>query len=289
MLAPLSVNAAKKKSQPEELPLPELPQNAHIAVKVPRESSVVFHARVNYDRIDVGHGSFLYPAPDAASFIVGVLTHALLVGSMKDKKKQEKQRAADVMLTPYMRVIENFKYDDLLTNSISAYEARKKDTTTVTNIDAAPGDYVLESAPVFLMIPTEDALLVQNTVALYSSSDPQTLLYRNSVEIVSDSPAEAYKRSTWLENDGEKLKEVSTQLYAMSLEIILDNIFDRHPRRKMPQQTFRYFEGPRKKIERGELVTQDCHRFLMKTLWGTLKSAQIYQKEEDIEACLKLQ
>ena len=289
MLLPAAVYPAKRNTKPEELPLPNIPGDAHIAIKVPEQTSVVYHAKVNYDRIDVGHGSFLYPAPDAASFIVGVLTHALLVGSMKDKKKKEKQLAADTMLSPYQAVIENFHYDELLAGSISVFEADKNDDSTISNFDIRQGDFVLETAPVFLMLPTEDALVIQNTVALYSNGNPEKLLYRNSVEVVSDKPLENYKRSKWLENDGEKLKEVSTQLYAQSLKIVMDSIMNRHPRRKMPQQTFRYYEGQRKKIERGELVVQDCRRFLMKTLWNTLKSAQIYQKEKDVEACLKLQ
>lgn len=135
-----------------------------------------------------------------------------------------------------------------------------------------PGlERLVESTPVFSLTQDQSAIVLENIISIYYRAAP-TAVYQNIIKVVSQAKAETDLVNFWTANQGEKLKEESTRLFADSLDIALNDMASDAAKDGNPQKTFRYLEGRAEKMERGQLVSERCGRAVIKTLRGGLMS-----------------
>ena len=56
----------------------------------------------------------LYPAPNVAGLLAGLVTHGLLIGNGRRLEANRLQETADKVLEPYRATIGEFRYEELL-------------------------------------------------------------------------------------------------------------------------------------------------------------------------------
>jgi hypothetical protein len=122
------------------------------------------------------------------------------------------------------------------------------------------------------MTQDQRALILENALAIYRPGAPSVAAYRNTIKVVSMPYDRTDLLSFWSENDGEKLKDESARLVARSLDIGMSDAIGRLSGYSNSHKTFRYFEGGTEKMERAQLIREDCERVLIKTLRGWLMS-----------------
>jgi hypothetical protein len=78
----------------------------------------------------------------------------------------------------------------------------------------------------------------------------------------------------WNANDGVAIKTESVRLLAESLDLALDEIATGLGQDR-PQRTVRYMEGKAEKMERGQILKEQCNRVVLKNLRGWLMSVSV--------------
>lgn len=130
----------------------------------------------------------------------------------------------------------------------------------------------VESTPVFSLTQDQSAIILENIISVHDHAIPSTVVYQNTVKVVSQARKETDLVGFWTANQGETLKEESTRLFADSLDIALNEAANGADKDSNPQKTFRYLEGSVEKMERGQLISNRCGRVVIKTLRGGLMS-----------------
>ena len=80
---------------------------------------------------------------------------------------------------------------------------------------------------------------------------------------------------TWLADQGKRLKEISAWLFSESLKIAMSAAYSGADTTEQPVRTIRYFEGSAEKMERAQVISEQCGRMVIKTLRGALMSVPI--------------
>lgn len=245
-------------------------------LRVPPGEQIAYRGKADFDGAGVGSPSFLYPAPDAGSFLAGVITHAFIVDSQKKNQKDKFQASADKVLSPYRAVIDSFSYRELMRRSL-AKSANGANANLIEGAELGCQDILVESTPVFSMTQDQMAIILDNVIVMHTPGTPEADAFRSVTRIVSVAREVSDPLAYWTANDGEKMKEESAELIANSLDVAFRDGVAGAELDGIAYRTIRYREGSAEKMERAQVLRDQCGRLLIRNLRGTLMSVPVSQ------------
>jgi hypothetical protein len=243
------------------------------ALRLPEVDTIDYRGIVSFDSAGTGNGTMSYPAPNLAGFLAAVVTHGVLAESSKNSQKAELQKSADAFLIPYKDVLTAFRQSELVQHALE--KTSIKGSKLLAFSDKAELVWIIEAKPIFFITPDENAILLDNAIAIYQAGTEPEKAFLIPVKVLSFSRKEAGLSSFWMPEKGAKIKEESAALYAQSLEIALNEFARPFNDIASVDKTIRYQQGGMEKMERGKLIDQRCNRMLIKTLRGTLMSVPL--------------
>jgi len=233
------------------------------------DDPVSFHGLVNMDNAGLGSGNMLYPTAGLGvlGLLVGVATHAAIVGGSRSSQESRMQLAADKVFDPYRGPLGRFRLRELEQRALAASQS-----TAVAHLhdakEAPAGDVFVETTPAFAMTADSAALLLDETVVVRPSPQSDKGV-QQVLRVISAPRPEADLEAAWSADDGAALKATAAALMAQSLDIAL--LLARHPADdKLAFRTLRYSFGDRERMERGQLIEETCDRLVIRTLRGAL-------------------
>ena len=233
------------------------------------DDPVVFHGLVNMDNAGLGSGSMLYPMAGLGlvGLLVGVATHAAIVGGTRSSQESTMQRNADKVVEPYHDALARFHTLELERRALaltpSAAVAHLRDAR-----DTPAGEAFVLAVPEFAMTADSAALVLDETVVLRPSAGSDKGV-QQVVRVISAPRVEESPRDAWGADDGAALKATAAALMAESLDVALRQ--SRHPADdKAAFRTLRYRFGDSERMERAQLLEETCDHLVMRTLRGAL-------------------
>jgi hypothetical protein len=265
--------AEQQEAQPDNRPA----MNVWI-VKLPQEDKVSFQGVVNFDNAGVAGGGMLYPAAGAGGFLAAIITHGVIMQSIKAGQKTKIQEAADQVLVPYQPVLSTYHYQELAQEALKKAMAasNRKLLAFSETADAHP---LIESTPVFSLTQDQSAVVLENLVSVTKPATSPSPAYQNIIKVVSQPKEGAEFPGFWMANDGAKLKEESANLLAHSLAIAIRDAENPAKEEAGSQKTFRYQEGQIMKMERAQLISTGCNRTIIKNLRGWVMSIPVQMSD----------
>ncbi|QDQ27898.1 hypothetical protein FNU76_16955 [Chitinimonas arctica] len=257
---------------PVNLPKPVL-QEMSWALVLPKDEPVQFGGRVNMDAAGVGQSHILYPTggAGAAGFFAAILTHALVTDATKRAQKTKLQQEADVVLKPFADVLGGFQHSELMRLALAKTTSGSQ--RRLASIDESAGkDWRVASVPAFFMTQDKRSLVLDNLVAVVPPGMDDKDAYQVTVRVVSSALSGDGLDEQWNGQGGERLKTESAALLAQSLDLALADIAGMMAKGSGTQKSVRYREGSSERIERGELLMENCGRSILRTLRGALMS-----------------
>lgn len=293
MLACAAVHAEEQDAQPVEVPSQPItaavPQAvtqdtaqpavatvtapaADWLIRMPSGGKVVCKGEVNFDNAGLGAAPVLYPAPTVAVGLAGVLLHGLLLSSERDHQKQLMQEQADMALAPYRATFDTFTQREMIQRAMEnmATEGSKQ----LVEFSEKPGSaWMITSAPVFYITPDQTTFILENTVAVYAPGR-NAPAFQGVVHVVSRARGQEDPLLYWTAEQGAHARDIHARLMAESLDVAA-----REARRSshdvIPEKTIRYYEGGMEKVERGQLLSENCGRIVIRNLRGALMSLPV--------------
>ena len=257
-------------------------QNPGWTLQLPENEKVVFQGVVQYDASGPSGSGMLYPAPNAGGFLVGLITHAIILESMKDRKKTAAQEAADKVLTPYLDIVQVYTHRELMQRAVDKITMAPS-VQLIPYSEKQEAEWLIQSTPIFSLTQDQTALVLDNVISI---SQPGMPAYVNTIRVVSSSHEANDIVQHWTANQGEKLKAVSAGMVADSLQIALKGAIGSLTADNTAYKTMRYFEGKTEKMERALLLSEQCNRALIKTLRGWLMSIPVARAEATPALCV---
>lgn len=243
---------------------------------LPQEDKVVYKGVVSYDGAGTQGGAMMYPAPNVGGFLAAIITHGLIVETMKGHQKSKLQEDADLVLSPYKTILDSYSNKELMDAGLD--KASIGDGKKLVAFSEKPGgERFIQSTPVFSMTQDQKAIILENVVSIHISDSPSVAPYQNVIKVISQVKETTDPVNYWTANEGEKLKAESASLLAHSLEIAVSDAVNREAAENPRQKTFRYQEGQVLKMERAHLVSEKCSRRVIKNLRGWLMSIPVAQ------------
>lgn len=262
---------------------PRASGDIEVALRLPPGDRVAFRGVVAGEGVSGPGGQILYPAPNAAGFLASIFTHALIVGSVEESRKSKQQEAADRVLAPYRPTLDAITPATLMQRAMVRMRSPGARRLLPPSETTAQG-WRVESLPVFSMTQDQSALIVDNAIAVFVSAAGTVPTHQLVVRVVSDPLETQDSLAHWTGGDGEALKDGSARLAAASLDLAL--MAAKAPVAAEPpvHRTVRYYEGRVEKMERGELLAEDCGRRLLRNLRGWLMSVPLSRPGTDRSA-----
>ncbi|RDI99032.1 hypothetical protein DVT68_11125 [Dyella solisilvae] len=246
------------------------------SLEIPLDTRVPFSGVANFDNAGNSAGAMLYPAPNAIGLLAAVLTHAAIEKSSRNSEKSKVQKDADKVLDPYQPVLDDFLTGTLLGRGASLATVGAGRQAVLRERDDHQG-WLVRVTPAYSMTQDQTTLVLDNVVEIYGPNERQRASYVNTIRVISTARSEQDMLSYWTRDQGMPLKEESAELLAASLDIA---IADASRVKADPQfKTVRYMEGRAERVERGQLLAEQCGRVLLRSLRGTLMSAPIKTDE----------
>lgn len=242
---------------------------AGIWLKIPADEKVMFSGEVNYDKAGIKSTSMMYPAPGLIGLIAAVAAHGAVAGSLRENQKQRLREDANVVLREYESILNGFKYTELATASLELMTSAGKKSMIGAAAQIMPNGTIIESQPQFLMTQDQRAIILDNPISIQASGSATP--YRMQIRVVSRDIGEDAPGKAWTDDQGRKLKNESERLFAASLDIAL-NAMAAAGKEDGAYKTVRFQEGGAEKMERGQLIREDCNSIVFKTLRGGLMS-----------------
>ena len=257
------------------------PQSRGWSARLPAQDKIDYRGAVNFDAAGSGAGAMMYPVPGIAGLLVAIATHAVIVNSVRSNEKSKIQLEADKVLTPYQAALSSYDQRTLFQRALE--KTRSGLARSAIEVKAPSGGrWIVESAPVFFMTQDQQALVLENTIAVFAPDSAPLPVYQNLVRVVSSAEPADDIPTRWNADDGRRLKEASAELLARSLDIAIDAAVAPAAEASVPQHTFRYLEGGHERMERAQLVSAGCGQMVLRTLRGWLMSVPI--KSADAKA-----
>jgi len=233
------------------------------------DEPVPFHGMVDMDNAGLGSGGMLYPTAGLGilGLLVGVATHAALVGGSRSSQESKMQLAADKVLDPYAGELAQFRMLDLQRRALALTPSTA--VAHLHDVKETPADEMfVQAVPAFAMTPDSAALVLDETLVVRPSATSQQGT-QQVVRFVSAPRVESDVKSAWSADNGAALKSTAADLMAQSLDVALQQ--SRHPPDdKAPFRTLRYALGDKERMERGQLLEETCDRLVIRTLRGAL-------------------
>lgn len=261
-------------AQPLRAAIPTAAAGINWVLRIPKEEKIAFRGVV------VGEGSSalgapaLYPAPNVAGFLAGVLTHAFIISSVRDDQRSRQQEAADRILEPHKPVLDAYQHSDLMRRALAKTRIGGN-KRLVGAAESAESDWLVESVPVFSMTQDQSAFVLDNAVAVYAPGGAASPKLQNFVRVVSRRQEADHLPAYWNANGGEPLREESARLLAESLDIALGVALAQSSGESGSHRTVRYYEGNAERMERGEVLGGQCDRLVIRNLRGWLMSVPV--------------
>lgn len=243
-------------------------------LRLPPEAPVTYHGVASFDEAGMGTAGMLYPAPGVAGLFAAIITHGVMVDVAKQKQKDQMQAAADQVLEPYRPFLDKFAHRDLMQRAIAKARLGRAARLLEPGADAGRATLV-ESVPVFKLTQDQKAIVVDNLVAVQLPGVSTEAAYRNSIRVVSSPSNSTDQAAFWAANDGERIKDESARLVAESFDIAFDDVAKTAVAGSAPYRTIRYLEGAVERIERAQVLAEQCERLLIRTLRGNLMSVPL--------------
>jgi len=253
------------------------------AFRLPKEESVSYRGVANFDAAGGGPGAMIYPAPNAVGLLAAIITHAVIAESARNSEKAKIQDEADKILLPYRVVLDTHTNRELLSQAVRLVRA-PGEKLIIQQTEQSSGAWIVEASPTFWMVQDQSAFILQNAIAMYSPNDSSKAAYRAEITVVSLPRQGGDHQSFWTADSGEKLKNESAHLVAQSLDIALKEATGALAPSSAVHKTFRYQEGSIEKMERGELISSQCDRVVIRTLRGGLMSVPARRPNQTAEA-----
>lgn len=254
------------------LPVPAaVPSGPSWALRLPKTEPVLFRGVVNLDNAGSGPGAMLYPAPGVAGLLAAIVTHGVIMESVKSAEKTRLQTEADQVLAPYQEWLKGFQHRELMQKGLekTALGERKR----LADVGSEDGnDWLIDSTPVYSMTQDRSALILDNILTIRRPGALGAVPYQNTVRVVSQSRTADDLQAVWGADQGALLKEESVRLFAQSLDMGLADAQKPSSAASRAHKTVRYLEGQQEKMERGEVLDDRCGRVVIKTLRGWLMS-----------------
>lgn len=245
------------------------------ALRQPKETRVSYRGTVSFDSAGMQTGTMMYPAPNVAGLLAAILTHAAISESLKDSEKSRMQAEADKVLEPYRGILDALPYQRLMQDAIDTLETRLA-VRLIHPTEDAMNDWVVEVTPVFFLTQDQSALILENTVVIVPPGASGKEKIQHRVRVVSFPIDETDPADYWLADEGARMKVQSASLLAQSLLIGLETPAA-SPTEADAFRTIRYREGKSEKVERAEMVREQCDRMVIRNLRGVLISIPVIQ------------
>ncbi|AIF47594.1 hypothetical protein [Dyella japonica] len=245
-------------------------QGLNWSLQLPADEKVPFSGVANFDGSGMSTGSMMYPAPNAIGLLAAVLTHAAIMKSTRNAQKTKIQKDADKVLGPYQPVLDGFHTNALMERGLSLTSSGTARQLLQEGQDDHQGWLVL-STPSYAMTQDQSTLVLDNIVEIYAPNERKKASYVNTVRVISSARQEQDMMTYWTRDQGNPLKEESARLLAASLDIAIADAS--RAKADAPFKTVRYQEGHAERMERGQLIDEQCGRVLLRSLRGTLMSA----------------
>lgn len=250
-------------------------------LQLPEDDKVIFKGVVNYDASGPNGSGMVYPGSNAGGFLVGLLTHAIILESIKGRQKTAAQEAADKVLVPYTDIVQIYTYRDLMQRAVEKI-ATLQPIQLIPHAEKNQSEWLIQSVPIFSLTQDQTALVLDNVISI---SQPGMPIYVNTIRVVSAANEAPEVAQYWLANQGEKLRGVSAGMVADTLQIALQGAAGSLNSDNTAYKTVRYFEGKTEKMERALLLREQCNRVLIKTLRGWLMSIPVTRTEPAPALC----
>jgi hypothetical protein len=248
---------------------PAAAQETALALRVPAEEKVAFRGFVSQDGAVGAQAAPLYPSPNVVGAIAALVTHGILVDSVRRSREEGVQKAADNVLKPHRELLDRLTHRELMQEA--AARMTVPGGKLVVDADAKPAaGLVLDNAPVFAMTQDAQAILLDNAIVLRRAGDDEAKAAKIAVRIVS-APQEA---AAWSQDGGRLLKEQAAALLAQSYDLAL-GAASRLQAADAPQRTVRYRQGKEERMERAQVLDERCDRLLIRNLRGWLMSVPV--------------
>jgi hypothetical protein len=244
------------------------------SLRMPPDAVVSYHGVASFDEAGVGTTGMIYPAFGVASLLVAMVTHGVIVDAAKQSQKERMQAEADQVLAPYRSSLDKYPLRDLLQTAIARAKVGAEAHLLEPGVDAGQST-VVESLPVFKLTQDQRAIVLDNLLAIQMPGVKPEAAYRTSIRIVSSPSNAADPAAVWLANDGESIKDESARLLAASFDIAFNDMTKAVPSGSPVYRTIRYMEGTIEKIERAQVLVEQCGRILIRTLRGNLMSVPL--------------
>ncbi|MFD1121981.1 hypothetical protein ACFQ2T_05660 [Methylophilus flavus] len=270
---------AEPANKPTTLSLP-FKSNSQWMLELPNDGPVVYHGVYSLDEAGTGKGGMLYPAPSAAGLVAAIVTHALIINSVKNEQKNQLQLNADQVLSSYQEALNHFKYGELIERTID----RLSLTPAAEHLKAlaySERRMIIESAPTFMLTQDQKTIIINDNVVIRIPGQTPEVAHKSMIRVISAAENSADSSSFWTGNQGENIKGISSQLHAQSIDIALQTFAAGKSAESKPFQTVRYKEGLSDKVERAQVIHKDCDRMLIKNLRGVFISAPVVKSPEN--------
>lgn len=244
-------------------------------LKLPTDDRVVFSGALDFEGASANPGFMMYPAPNPGVFLASVVTHALIVGTQKSSQREQAQESADKVLDPYQPILSTVSYQELARRWVDGMLPGSSRKLIGAAESPARDEWLIETTPVFLMAQDQRTLSLDAVVSIRAPGAPASAGSQSHIRVIAPAEESADLAATWTEDQGKKLKEVSTWLFSESLNIAMSAAIDGTGQTGQPFQTIRYLEGKTVKMERAQLISEHCGRLIIKTLRGLLLSVPV--------------
>jgi hypothetical protein len=265
------------------------------------DEELTFQGVVDLDKAGLNSGQMMYPAPDPATFLVGLLIHGAVVDAQKKKQKAKMQAQADSVLAPYAEILQAYSPREMMTAGLQEMNAGVAGPLLDHGV-RADTQWVFVSAPLFLMTQDRKALWLQNNFTIFapqaageessgatrkrstrnkSKKDAVPVLYNATIRVLTDMHTADNLEEYWKADNGAVLKRESQKLFAESMRLLVRQLRGDLDRADAPQRTVRYMQGADEKMERAHVIEEHCTRVVARTLRGWITSVPVARKPDD--------
>lgn len=214
----------------------------------------------------------MYPAPNAAGLIAALITHGLINETAKKNQKENLERMSLEALRPYASILNDYHHRELMQTALNN-SLIPGEKTLIDHTESPVADFVITSLPKFFFTQDQSTIILDNIISV-SRQGIEKPVFQNTIRVISNASTEKDFVTYWSQNNGTKLKEVSSNIFAQSLELAALQLNNAFPQ-EAAEKTIRYMQGNMQKMERGTLLYQGCKRMIVKTLRGSLMSIPV--------------
>ncbi|MCV2350554.1 hypothetical protein [Paucibacter sp. Y2R2-4] len=253
-----------------------------VALKLPSTEAVMFRGVYSLDQVGLPMANMLYPGGNLVGFLASVVTHGLIVEGEKLRQRNKAEQEADRVLEALMPAIRAINMTSLFDGAVG--ESTLKDRAHLLRPDQEnPSRSMIEPAPVIWI--SQDRLSLIADVAMSVQVDAQQAMWQGRVRVVSPRLEVADAVEHWNADEGQQLKQVCAQLVGKAIDVGFAYAqADSNKIAALPFQSVAYTVGGKKKVERAQVLHQDCNYRLLKTLRGDLfavPNSRLHLDDED--------